>query len=225
VCSYYDRKNIFIYDSLNNKTLHKHHEQFLKRLFQTYDFDKNPVKFPTVQCQPNYSDCGVFAIAFATSLLFNIKPDKVKYDHKLMRSHLIKILETNIIEHFPQAPQYVAQKVLPLAMIKIREAEAIRKRMVRQFETDQQKTRRLKKYRDNYSNKKEFNKTQLTLQSTTKEMQLSQIISNKIQLTQSASSKIIEQFANNIQSEQNNNNECSKSLYQDLENNRGIQLT
>jgi len=113
VCSYYDKKNIFIYDSLNNKTLHKHHEQFLKRLFPTYDFDKNPIKFPTVQCQPNYSDCGVFAIAFATSLLFNIKPDKVKYEHKLMRSHLIKILETNIIEHFPQDPQYVAQKVLP----------------------------------------------------------------------------------------------------------------
>jgi len=41
VCSYYDKKNIFIYDSLNNKTLH--HEQFLKRLFPTYDFDKNPV--------------------------------------------------------------------------------------------------------------------------------------------------------------------------------------
>jgi len=67
----------------------------LKRLFLTYDFDKNSVKFPTVQRQLNYSDCNVFAIAFATSLLFNIKPDKVNYEHKLMRSHLIKILKTN----------------------------------------------------------------------------------------------------------------------------------
>jgi len=136
VCSYYDRKNIFIYDSLNNKTLHKHHEQFLKRLFPTYNFEKSPVQFPTVQHQPNYSDCGVFAIAFAISLLFNIKPDKVKYEHKLMRSHLLKILETNVIEHFPQNPQYIAQKVLPLAVIKVREAEAIRIRMIRQSETD-----------------------------------------------------------------------------------------
>jgi len=56
-----------------------------------------------------------------------------------MRSHLIKILETNIIEHFPQDPQYVAQKVFPLAVVKVREAEAIRKRMIRQSETDQQK--------------------------------------------------------------------------------------
>jgi len=79
--------------------------------------------------QPNYSDCGIFAIAFATSLLFNIKPNKIKYEHKLMRSHLIKILETNVIEHFSQDPQYVAQKVFPLGLTKIREAKTIRIRM------------------------------------------------------------------------------------------------
>jgi len=78
-------------------------------------------------------------------LLFNIKPDKVKYKHKLMRSYLIKIFEINIIEHFPQDPQYVAQKVFPLAVIKIRETEAIRKLMIHQSEMDQQKSNRLKK--------------------------------------------------------------------------------
>lgn len=36
------------------------------------------------------------------SLLFNIKPEKVKYDHSLMRLHLLKMFNTNIIEHFPQ---------------------------------------------------------------------------------------------------------------------------
>jgi len=111
--------------------LHKHYEQFLKRLFPSYEFEKNPVKFPTVQHQPNYNDCGVFAIAFATSLLFNIKPDKVKYEHKLMRPHLIQMLETNIIQHFPQNPQYVVQKILPLIVLKVREVEAIRKRTKR----------------------------------------------------------------------------------------------
>jgi len=54
--------------------------------------------------------------------------------------------------------------------IKVREAEAIRKHMIRQSERDQQKSNRLKKYRDNYSRKKEINKTQLTLQSATKEI-------------------------------------------------------
>ncbi|KYN19387.1 hypothetical protein ALC57_08282 [Trachymyrmex cornetzi] len=151
---FYDRKNIFIQDSLNKRTLHNQHKQFVEKLFPTYDFEKNPVKFPTVQRQPNYSDCGVFAIAFATSLLFNIKPDKIKYEHKLMCSHLMKILETDVIEHFPQDSQHV-QKVFPLAVIRAREAEANRKRTVRQYETKEQKLSQLRKCDNNFS-KKEF---------------------------------------------------------------------
>jgi len=69
--------------------------------------------------------------------------------------------------------------------------------MIRQSETDQQKSNRLKKYRDNYSRKKEFNKTQLTLQSATKETQLSQQNGlNKIQLIQSASQEIMTEYNN-----------------------------
>jgi len=162
VCSYYDRKNIFVYDSLNTKKLHKHHEEFLKRLFP-YNFEKYSIKFPIVQHQPNSNDCGVFAIAFAISLLFNIKPEKVKYNHSLMRSHLIKIFETNIIEHFPQDPQYVLQKVLPLAVIRAREVEAIRIRSIRECETEQQKLNRLEKIRNTYRYKKELNNNQLQL--------------------------------------------------------------
>jgi len=169
VCSYYNRKNIFIYDSLNSKKLHKHHEQFLKRLFPTYDFKKYPVKFPTVQHQPNGSDCGVFTIAFAISLLFNIKAEKVKYDYSLMRTHLIKIFESNVIEHFPQDSRYSAQTVLPLAVVKAREAEAIRIHMLRQHETKQQKLNRLKKVYNTRS-KKELSNNQLSTNSTSKEI-------------------------------------------------------
>jgi len=177
--------------------LHKHHEQFLKKLIPTFDFDKNPVKFPVVQRQPNCNDCGVFAIAFATSLLFNIKPDKVKYEHKLMRSHLIRILETNVIEHFSQDLQYgVTQKVFPLAVINAREAEALRIRMIRQHETEQQKLNRLGKCLNIYHTKKELYKIQPTLQSTTKNIQLSQNVSKEIN--------------NTIQIEQNNDNKCSQ---------------
>jgi len=202
--------------------LHKHHEQFLKRLFPTYEFEKNPVKFPTVQHQPNNNDCGVFAIAFATSLLFNVKPEKVKYEHEFMRSHLIKILETNVIEHFPQDPQYgYVQKVLPLAVIRAKEAEAIRIHTMRQHETEQQKSNRLKKLRDTYvTTKKQLNKRQLMPQSIIKERNVSQdILKKKIQ---NASKKILEKKIINIQIKQN---KCSKTIYQDLENNCDIQLT
>lgn len=139
VCCYYDTRNIFIYDSLNQKKLHKHHEQFLRRLFPTYRFDKKPVKFPVVQNQPNGSDCGVFAIAFAISLLFRIKPENVKYNHTLMRSHLTKIFESNIIEHFPQDIKFAPQKVLPLALIKVKDAEALRQRMIRKCKINRAK--------------------------------------------------------------------------------------
>jgi len=60
VYSYYDRKNLFIYDSLNLKKLHSDYDIFLKRLFPTYSFDKRPVKFPIVQSQPNDDDCNSF---------------------------------------------------------------------------------------------------------------------------------------------------------------------
>jgi len=225
VCSYYDRKNIFIYDSLNNKTMHKHHEQFLKRLFPTYEFEKNPVKFPNVQLQPNFNDCGVFAIAFATSLLFNIKPDKVKYEHKLMRSHLIQMLETNIINHFPQNPQYVVQKVLPLSVLKAKVAEAIRKRMIRQYETEEKKSIRLRKRRDVYNTKKNLNEIQLMVQNATKELHLSPSVSKENQLTPNALIiEIMNQLVNNIDNKENNNNNYFENQDQEnVENNCDVQ--
>jgi len=143
-----------------------------------------------VQHEPNNNDCGVFAIA--TSLLFNIKPEKVKFVHEFMRSHLIKILETSVIKHFPQDPQYgYVQKILPLAVIKAKEAEAIRMHTMRQHETEQQKSNRLKKLRDIYvTTKKQLNKRQLMHQSIIKERNVSQDVLKK--KTQNAPKKILE---------------------------------
>jgi len=136
VCSYYDTKYIFIYDLLYSNNLDENHLIMLTRLFPTYDFQKkNSIIFPLVQKQPNSNDCGVFAIAFAVSLLFNIKPEKVKYDWSKMRLHLIQIFESNVIEHFPQDLQcHVIQKVLPLAVVRAKELDATKKRIKRQYE-------------------------------------------------------------------------------------------
>lgn len=137
ICSYYDTKNIFIYDSLNSKRLHEREKQFLTKLFPTYDFITYSVQFPTVQQQPNAIDCGVFAIAFAVSLLFNIKPDKVRYDLNLMRPHLIKMFESNVIEHFPQDLIYDVSQKVPL-VVRIKGTEIIQKCINGQYEKKQE---------------------------------------------------------------------------------------
>ena len=49
--------------------------------------------------QAGIADCGVFAIATATSLLYGIKPNK--YTQSLLRSHLIKCFENFNFVPFP----------------------------------------------------------------------------------------------------------------------------
>jgi len=183
ICSYYDTKKISIYDSLNTKILSKCQEEFLKKLFPTYDFIKNSVTFFTVQQQLNASDCGVFAIAFAVSLLFNIKPDKVRYDYSLMRSHLVKMFETNVIEHFPQDLNFgVLQKVLSLREIRAKEAKATRIRTIRQHKMEQLKSNLLPKNCDFYISNKGINNNFLKTQSILKGN--IQLITNDINIEQ-----------------------------------------
>ncbi|KAK0157034.1 hypothetical protein PV328_011985 [Microctonus aethiopoides] len=122
---YYKPVGTWRINSLNNKiqpvSLDQKHIQIL------YSTDRHwrLVQFPDVQQQLNSRDCGIFAIAFAISLLFDIDPHKVRYDHSVMRSHLLKIFKSKVIEHFPQDLKYgPPHKVLPLASIRVREAEA-----------------------------------------------------------------------------------------------------
>lgn len=89
ICTYYDGQFIHIYDSLNMRRLLPEQQEFLDRLF----LHKPPVKFEMVQRQPNMVDCGVFAIAFATSLVNHRDPTAEVYVHSDMRSHLLKIFD------------------------------------------------------------------------------------------------------------------------------------
>ena len=101
IYTYYDGHSISIFDSLYDNQLDDLHKIYLNRLYPNYENRGLPIIFCKVQKQPNFSDCGVFAIAFATSLCFNIKPDNLKYKIPLMRPHLRKILETETLVHFP----------------------------------------------------------------------------------------------------------------------------
>ena len=53
------------------------------------------------QKQKNGNDCGVFAIAFLTSLAFGTDPRTVSFDHKKIREHLKQCLRERFITSFP----------------------------------------------------------------------------------------------------------------------------
>jgi hypothetical protein len=54
-----------------------------------------------VQMQQGCDDCGLFAIAFATSLARGEQPGSFFYEQKAMRKHLIESLEKQTITAFP----------------------------------------------------------------------------------------------------------------------------
>ena len=51
--------------------------------------------------QPNSSDCGVFAAAFAFELACDAKDLDVTYDVQRMRQHLLESLETDTVQPLP----------------------------------------------------------------------------------------------------------------------------
>ena len=61
------------------------------------------INIPHVHYQPNYVDCGVFAIAYLVSLLFNNDPASLTYCEGKMRSHLLKSLNEDRFTPFPLA--------------------------------------------------------------------------------------------------------------------------
>ena len=55
--------------------------------------------------QPNTSDCGVYAIAFAVSLAFGKEPAYLNFDNSKMRSHLLNCLQSGVLTEFPCKPE------------------------------------------------------------------------------------------------------------------------
>ena len=59
------------------------------------------VRITAVQQQQNGTDCGVFALAYATSLLHGQDPESVTYDTSKLRSHLLHCLHQGHMSPFP----------------------------------------------------------------------------------------------------------------------------
>ena len=84
---------IYVYDSLpacciNSRSLHRQIAAIMKSKDASFI-----VKHAAVQRQIGRSDCGVFAIAFATSLCMRIDPNTLNCNQTLMRPQLIRNFE------------------------------------------------------------------------------------------------------------------------------------
>ncbi|KAK0073507.1 hypothetical protein PV325_009615, partial [Microctonus aethiopoides] len=96
-----------------NKVLNEDCRKYLSKLFPLYELNNNTVIFPTVQQQPNGYDCGVFSIAFAVTLLYGLAPELIQYEHGKMRDHFLRMLNTNVIDHFPIDYRQTARISIP----------------------------------------------------------------------------------------------------------------
>ena len=76
-----------------------------KRQIATFMFVELPemnTYIKSVQQQPNGVDFGVFAIAFATALVFGDDPTRKRFNVKKMRRHLRDCLKVKRMSPFPQ---------------------------------------------------------------------------------------------------------------------------
>ncbi|XP_046849612.1 uncharacterized protein LOC124443126 [Xenia sp. Carnegie-2017] len=84
--------SVNLYDSLYNGRVSSLTEKQIANLLH----EPTPsitINIPHVHYQFNYVDCGVFAIAFLVSLLFNQDPTTLMYNEGSMRSHLLSCLK------------------------------------------------------------------------------------------------------------------------------------
>lgn len=115
----YEQHGIRFYDSLCEDILPDTHKQlaqlFIKPVNQN-KCDYNPaickpfgpiyygpliIRFIRAQQQEDAVDCGLFAIANATALIYGVDPRSVKFDQLRMREHLVQCFENGRMEMFP----------------------------------------------------------------------------------------------------------------------------
>ena len=96
-------QNHFIYDSLCGKKLNRDTIEQIS----SYSFcsnDELSMNIMPVQQQRNGTDCGLFAIAFATSLAYGDDPTELLYDDNQLCRHLLYCLKKENMERFPSKP-------------------------------------------------------------------------------------------------------------------------
>ena len=94
-----DEPVVNVYDSLFH-TASSHTKKQIACIVNTA-YPRIKLNFMDVPCQNGSDHCGLFAVAYATTICYGKKPEKFIFDQGLMRRHLLKCLENNLMEEFP----------------------------------------------------------------------------------------------------------------------------
>ena len=98
-----------VYDSIYESTSEDAKWQ-IAALLRTKD-KRIVLKIQKVQYQNECTDCGIFAVAFATDLAHGCNPSKCEYNQDLLRTHFLKCLSQQNMTPFPStAKQFEAPK-------------------------------------------------------------------------------------------------------------------
>ena len=101
VVSTIDRKHpeVDIFDSLYS-SCSNHSEVQIASIIST----KHPtikLRYVDVQKQSGHCDCGIFAIAFATAIVYGHNPGQYIFKQSAMRDHLLQCIENGKLTMFP----------------------------------------------------------------------------------------------------------------------------
>ena len=104
VVSYKDDKGaIHIYDSSFQGSLSEELFQQIITLYSTEPYIEFSIA--SVQQQDGGNDCGVFAVAFITDVVYGNDPRDVTYHQPELRTHLLKCLKRRFLTTFPRGNQ------------------------------------------------------------------------------------------------------------------------
>ena len=94
-----DAEDVIVYDSLYDN-INTHTQHLITRLLKSAH---SPIKcaIATTQRQTGVKDCGLFAIAAATSFCFGECPSERRYEQSMMRGHFRQCLARGEMTPFP----------------------------------------------------------------------------------------------------------------------------
>lgn len=100
------KDRINIYDSRGGSRIDISVKRMVCSFFKSRS-DSLTFDFVNVQSQDNGYDCGLFALAYATELVFGAEPALCKFEISMMRQHLLACLENKVITRFPASARRV----------------------------------------------------------------------------------------------------------------------